>query len=322
MADRHEPTDLSRIRTYPLSTRDHRVSVERFGRTVPADATVEALLHALPDVLGAKALRDIATAIIDARRGRHGVALAIGGHVIKVGVSPVLIDLLDQGVITSVAMNGAAAIHDWEIAAVGGTSEDVADHLFRGRFGLADETGQALNDACRQAQRDGTGLGAALGAAIVRDGLPHRHYSILGHAHELDIPVTVHVSVGADIVHQHPSADGGAIGAASHLDFRRLISIVSELDGGVWINCGSAVQLPEVFLKALSCAINLGHDVRRMTTVNLDLQRHYRTDENVLRRPTAAGGTSLQLLGHHEINIPLLAAAIAIEDRRLGRSDR
>jgi hypothetical protein len=231
-------------------------------------------------------------------------------------LAPVVIAMMEEGTITALAMTGASAIHDWEIAAIGATSEDVARGLHTGRFGMAEETGRELNDAAREAAASGAGFGETLGRRIVAASLPHYRKSILARAHELGIPATVHVAIGSDIVHQHPSADGGAIGSATFTDFRRLVTIVSELAGGVWINLGSAVQLPEVFLKALSIAENLGHDVQGFATANLDMMRHYRTDENVLRRPTLGKGRSFALTGHHEINVPLLAAAIGLERAR------
>ncbi len=235
---------------------------------------------------------------------------------VKVGLAPVLIGMMEEGTISALALTGAGAIHDWEIAAIGATSEDVGRGLHEGRYGMADETGRALNDAAREAAASGDGFGEVLGRRIVEAGLPHREASLLARAFALNIPVTVHVAIGSDIVHQHPSADGAAIGAATFTDFRKLVTIVSSLSGGVWINLGSAVQLPEVFLKAMSIAENLGSALSGFATANLDMIRHYRTDENVLRRPTAAKGRSFSLTGHHELNVPLLAAAVGLERAR------
>jgi hypothetical protein len=246
----------------------------------------------------------------------------MGAHVVKVGLAPVVIQMLDAGVVTALVMNGAGAIHDWEIAAIGATSEDVASSLHDGRFGMAEETGRELSEAAREAAARGEGFGETLGRRIVAASLPHRDVSLLARASELGIPATVHVAVGSDIVHQHPHADGAAIGAASFTDFRRLVTVVAGLAGGVWINCGSAVQLPEVFLKALSVAQNLGHEVSGFVTANLDMIRQYRTEENVLRRPTAGRGRSFSLIGHHEIQVPLLAAAILAERARRGEPGR
>jgi len=316
MADRVDPADLSRVTTYPLAERANKVRVDEFARPVTASSSLPDFLEGLPDILAVKVLRELAAAIVQARAERRTVAVAAGAHVVKVGVSPVLIGMMEEGTVTALALNGAGAIHDWEIAAIGATSEDVGRELHLGRFGMAEETGRALNDAAAEAARTGRGLGEVLGRRIVEARLPHRAKSLLARAHELSIPATVHVAIGSDIVHQHPTADGAAIGAATFTDFRRLVTIVSGLSGGVWINLGSAVQLPAVFLKALSIAENLGHDPSGCATANLDMIRQYRTDENVLRRPTLGRGRSFALTGHHEINVPLLAAAVGLERAR------
>jgi hypothetical protein len=316
MTQRVPPADLSRVVTYPLAERANKVRVDEFGRAVIASSSLGDFLDGLPDVLAVKVLRELAAAIVQARAEGHTVAVALGAHVIKVGLAPVLIGMMEEGTIDALAMNGAGAIHDWEIAAIGATSEDVGRVLHQGRFGMAEETGRALNGAAKEAAASGAGFGETLGRTIVASGLRHRDKSVLARAHELGIPATVHVAIGSDIVHQHPSADGAAIGAATFTDFRKLVTIVSGLSGGVWINIGSAVQLPEVFLKALSIAENLGHDVTGFATANLDMIRHYRTDENVLRRPTLGKGKSFGLTGHHELNVPLLAAAVGLERAR------
>ena len=316
MGRRVPPADLRRVTTYPLAERSNKVRVDEFGRTVVASSSLGDFLDGLPDVLAVKVLRELAAAIVQAREEGHTVAAAIGAHVVKVGLAPVVIGMMEDGTIDALAMNGAGAIHDWEIAAIGATSEDVGRELHQGTFGMAEETGRALNQAAKDAAAAGEGFGEALGRAIVTAGLPHRGKSVLACAYELGIPATVHVAIGSDIVHQHPSADGAAIGAATFTDFRRLVTVVSGLSGGVWLNIGSAVQLPEVFLKALSVAANLGHDVSGFVTANLDMIRHYRTDENVLRRPTLGKGKSFGLTGHHELNVPLLAAAVGLERAR------
>jgi len=310
------PADLSRVTTYPLASRSNKVRVDEFARPVAASSSLADFLDGLPDVLAVKVLRELAAAIVQARAEDRPVALAAGAHVVKVGLAPVLIGMMEEGTITALALTGAGAIHDWEIAAIGATAEDVGRGLHEGRYGMAEETGRALNEAAQDAARGGAGLGETLGKHIAGSSLPHRAMSLLGRAFELKIPVTVHVAIGGDTVHQHPSADGAAIGAATFIDFRKLVTVVSGLSGGVWINAGSAVQLPEVFLKALSIAVNLGHDVSGLATANLDMARHYRTDENVLRRPTFGRGLSFSLTGHHEINVPLLAAAVALERAR------
>ena len=316
MDDRTPPADLSRVRTHPLAERANKVKLEDFGKPVDPVDSHDEFVDGLPNILAGRTLRELASAIVDARAAGREVVVAMGAHVVKVGIAPVLIRLMEDRVVTALALNGAGAIHDWEIAAIGETSEHVAAVLHQGRFGMAAETGLALNEAAKEAAARGEGLGAALGRRICDAGLPHRGASLLARAHELSIPATVHVAIGSDIVHQHPSADGAAIGSATFTDFRRLVTVVSRLSGGVWINLGSAVQLPEVFLKALSVAENLGHDVSGFATANLDMIRHYRTDENVLRRPTLGKGRAFGLTGHHEINVPLLAAAIGIERAR------
>lgn len=318
MANHVPPADLRGVRTYPIATRKNKVSIADLGRPVDPTAPVGAFLDALPRLLGAETLRALALEIARARKGGRTVGWAIGAHVIKVGLAPVLIRMMEEGGLTALALNGAGAIHDWELAATGATSEEVAEVLASGRFGMAEETGRALNEAAREAADRGDGLGETLGRRIVEEARPHRSVSVLARAWELGIPCTVHVAIGSDIVHQHPSADGAAIGAATFTDFRRLVTVVAGLAGGVWVNCGSAVQLPETFLKALSVAANLGHDVSDFATANLDMLRHYRTDENVLRRPTSGRGRAYALTGHHEIHVPLLAAAVALAAEGLG----
>jgi hypothetical protein len=316
MSDRFPPADLTRVRTYPLAERTHKVTVEEFASPVDGKGSLSAFLDGLPRLLGAQTLRDLADAVVSARARGRPVVLAMGAHVIKVGLSPVVVQLMEEGTVTAVALNGAGAIHDWEVAAVGATSEDVPAVLHHGRFGMAAETGEALNGAASEAAARGVGFGETLGRHIVEGQLPHRGASVLARAFELGVPVTVHVALGSDIVHQHPSADGAAIGQATFTDFRRLVTVVAGLSGGVWINCGSAVQLPETFLKALSVAENLGHVLEGFATANLDMIRHYRTEENVLRRPTQGKGRAFALTGQHEILLPLLVAAIA---QRRGR---
>ncbi len=320
MSDPIHPADLTRVRTVPLAERAHKVSVDAFARPVDAGASLETFLDGLSDVLAARALRGLARAVVAARAEARPVVWALGAHVVKVGVSPVLVQLMEHGWISALAMNGAAAIHDWEIAAVGATSEDVERGLEQHRFGLAEETGSELNAAAKQAHATGAGLGSVLGRRIAESNRAHQAQSLLAAAWRLDLPATVHVAIGSDIVHQHPSADGAAIGASSFNDFRRLVTVVGGLTGGVWVNCGSAVQMPEVFLKALSLAGNLGNAPGEFVTANLDMTRQYRTEMNVLRRPHGAGGSAFNLIGHHEINVPLLAAAIEVEGARHARA--
>jgi deoxyhypusine synthase len=310
------PADLSRVKTYPLASRSNKVRVDEFARTVAASSSLGDFLDGLPDVLAVKVLRELAAAIVQARAEMRPVVVAAGAHVVKVGLAPVLIGMMEEGTISALALTGGAAIHDWEIAAIGATSEDVGRGLHEGRYGMADETGRALNGAAREAAASGEGFGEVLGRRIIEAALPHRESSLVASAYSLGVPATVHVAVGGDVVHQHPSADGAAIGAAAFTDFRKLVTVVSALSGGVWINMGSAVHLPEVFMKAVSIASNLGHDLSGFATANLDMIRQYRTDENVLRRPTLGKGKSFSLTGHHEINVPLLAAAVGLERAR------
>ncbi|MBM4016103.1 MAG: hypothetical protein FJ293_14220 [Planctomycetes bacterium] len=296
---------LDRLKTYALSERPSLVSKEGFARIEPPPpGAVAALLAALPDVLGAKALRRLARALLDARRDRAPVLFGIGAHVLKVGLSPLLVDLMERGFVQGLAMNGAGAIHDVELALIGATSEDVASALKDGSFGMARDTAEFLNGAVKAGSADGLGFGAAVGRAIDRAALPHRELSVLWQCFRRGIPGTVHVTLGADIVHMHGSADGAAIGAASLADFRRFAEAVAQLERGAYVNVGSAVTLPEVFLKALAIARNLGATVERFTTANLDQLPHYRPRMNVLDRP--AGGQALDLRGHHEILLPLL----------------
>jgi len=322
MADPLKPADLSRVRTHPLSERPAKVGVEQFADPGGADASVREFLAGLSDLLAVRRLRGLAAAVARARSAGRPVIWALGGHVIKTGQAPVLIRLMRRGMISGLVLNGAAAIHDWEIAVAGSTSEDVAANLDRGTFGLAEETGAEFAAAAREARERGEGYGPALARRMLDRELPYREHSILAAAAELSVPTTVHVAIGSDVVHQHPSADGAAIGEATFTDFRRLVTLVSGLSGGVWINVGSAVQLPEVFLKALSVAGNLGHGVDDLTTADLDMIPSYRTEENVLRRPTRNSGQSFRLIGHHELNLPLLAAAIEVASEPSGGPPR
>lgn len=305
-----EPMDLAGLRTYPLASRPSKVGVAAFARPVEAGATLRDFLDALPRVLAADDLRAVAAAVRAARERGLPVVAGLGGHVIKTGCAPVLVDLMRRGVLTAFAVNGACLVHDFEIAVVGGTSEDVDATLGSGSFGASEETGRHLNGAAAAAASDGIGLGEAVGREIARLRPPHAGASLLHAAYEARVPVTVHVAIGNDVTHIHPSADGGAIGAASHRDFRLLCSIVAGLDGGgVYLNLGSAVILPEVFLKAVTVVRNRQR-LEGFVTANLDFVQHYRPLTNVVRRPTAGSGRGYAITGHHEIMIPLLAAAI------------
>ena len=313
MEDRYDPADFRKIRTHSLEKRENKIAVEAFASVTDTQAPLADFLDDLPDVLAVRSLRNIARAVADAHANGKLVVWAMGAHPIKVGLSPVLIDLMNRGIINALVFNGAGAIHDWEIAALGETSEDVAAGLDDGSFGMVDETGRALAEAAREAAEAGEGLGQVLGRRIAQSDLRHRELSLLATAYRLGIPATVHVAIGGDIVHMHPEADGASIGAATFTDFRRLATVVGRLGQGVWIHCGSAVQIPEVFLKALTIARNLGNRFDPITMANLDMLRHYRVEQNVLRRPTRLGGAAYNLIGHHEINVPLLSAAIRLE---------
>ncbi len=308
--------DLSRVRTVPLDRRPSKVAARSLGRPVRAGLTVRALVDGLPDLLAAHELRVAAAAIARAVRRGKPVILGMGAHPIKVGLGPLIVDLLRRERLAAVALNGACLVHDFELAAVGRTSEDVGPGLDRGLFGMARETGEFLNRAIVAGAAAGVGLGQAVGQAILAAPLPFRAGSILATAARLDLPATVHVAIGTDIIHMHPGADGAAIGSTSMRDFRLLAGVVARLGGGVYLNLGSAVVLPEVFVKALNLARNVGHRVRDFTTIDMDFQRHYRPGVNVVTRPTAAGGHGIHLTGHHEIMFPLLWAAVEDTLRR------
>jgi hypothetical protein len=317
-----KPIDLSGISTYPLASRPSKVSVRDFARPLSDDEVsgVSGLLDSLPRLLGAEALREVAAAIVEARSKRRAIIWGLGGHVIKTGLAPVLIDLARRGFATAVALNGSGVIHDFEIALAGTTSEDVDEALGSGAFGMAEETGRLVNEAINRGAADGLGIGEAIGRALTDRHPPFAEYSLLHAAYSLRIPATVHVTIGTDIIHLHPHAEGGAIGAASHRDFRLFTSLVRDLGGGgVYLNIGSAVTLPEVFLKAVTVVRNLGDELRGLTTVNCDFLQHYRPLTNVVRRPVAGGaGRGFALTGHHELMIPLLAAAVRVRENAEG----
>jgi hypothetical protein len=305
----YREADLRRLTTVPVAGRRNKVDPSLLATPPGADRSFAAFLDSLPDVLAARDLRSVIAGVAAAARARRGVVLLVGGHVIKVGLGPLLRTLLARRVVTHVALNGAAAIHDFELAAFGGTSEDVESGLADGSFGMAEETGTEMNAAITAAGAAGQGLGVGLARALAaRAARPGGDASVLVAAHELDVPVTVHVAIGAEIIHQHPAADGAAIGATSHRDFRRLAGSVPALDqGGAVLNLGSAVVLPEVFLKALTIARNLeGGRPTHFLAADFDMQRHYRPRLNVVQRPTRAGGAGNLLTGHHELLLPML----------------
>jgi Deoxyhypusine synthase len=309
----YEEFDLSAIRTYPLKSRKSRVRVDDFARPAPPGVSVHALIDSLPNVLAAADFKAAVRAIVQARQSDGGVVWGLGAHVIKTGLGPVLIDLMERGFVSAIAANGAVIIHDFEIALVGATSEDVDEALGPGRFGMADETGRLLNAAIAEGVAAGLGLGQAVTTYLAKKDPQYARASVLAAAARLQIPVTVHVAVGTDIIHMHPAASGAAIGEGSLRDFRYFVSNVARLERGVYLNCGSAVVLPEVFLKAVALAHNRGIALAELTTINLDFVRHYRPTSNVVSRPTAGTGRGYSLVGHHEIMIPLLAAAVKSE---------
>ncbi|MGD0290037.1 MAG: hypothetical protein ABSC63_10345 [Candidatus Binataceae bacterium] len=304
------PIDPSRARTRKLDTLSRLVKQDQLAAPVAAGASIREFLGALPDTLAARDLRDLARAIADAHRGRRAFLLMMGAHPLKVGLGPLIRDLIREGTLTAIASNGAAIIHDFELAFAGRTSEDVAAELADGSFGMAEETGAFLNGAARIAANEGRGLGEIVGREIARSKFRFRDASIFAAAHAAGIPATVHVTLGADIIHMHPSADGAAIGAGTFADFHRLVAVVGGLARGVVLNLGSAVVMPEVFLKALNLARNLGRKVDRFTAADMDFVRHYRPRMNVVERPTIGGGRGIMLTGHHELMFPLLVAAL------------
>jgi len=313
-----KPFDLSRVRTTPIRSRKSLVTVAGFGRPGTPDARLSAFLDSMPRFLGMEALRALAAATARAHRRGRGVVAAMGGHVVKTGCSPYLLDLMERGVVTGLALAGSTAIHDFETALVGETSEDVAGGLEEGGYGMSDETGVAFAAAAAQGAARGTGLGRALGEILEKARAPHRRVSLLATAARLGLPATVHVAVGTDIVHMHPAARGADIGEATFTDFRIACTVVSGLSGGVWLNLGSAVVLPEVFLKAVTVARNAGHPVRDLTTGSFDMFRMYRPETNVVRRPAKRG---YSVLGHHEVLIPLFHALV-LKEIGAGRAKR
>jgi len=305
---RFKPISSKGIKTYSIKNRKSKVRVEAFARPPKSGSTIGDFLDGLPDILAAKDLISVASAVVKAHKTGKTVAIGMGAHVIKVGISPLIIALMEAGVVNAVAMNGACVVHDFETAYAGCTSEDVDEVIGSGEFGMAEETGRLVNTAIKKGA--GKGLGRAVGEMIAASRFPYKDKSILAAGARLDIPVTVHVALGTDILHIHPSMDGAATGKASMRDFQTFASVVASLEAGVYINAGSAVILPEVFLKAITLVRNLGHKVEKFTAVNMDFIQHYRPLTNVVRRPTSKGGAGYRLTGHHEIMFPLLYAAI------------
>jgi hypothetical protein len=308
---RVEPLDLSKLATYPLASRKSKVGGEQLGKPSQPGRGFRDFWESLPDVLAARDLRDLVARMSLAREGGRAILWGLGAHVIKVGLSPVVIDLMKRGYVQGLALNGAGIIHDFELAVAGHTSEEVGEALGEGKFGMAEETGALLNEAIREGVASGLGLGEAVSKFLADLGPAHPDSSLLLNAYRLAIPVTVHVAVGTDIIHMHPKASGEAIGAGSLLDFRLFAGVVRGLDrGGVYLNFGSAVLLPEVFLKAVSVVRNLGYALTDFSTANFDFIRHYRPRVNVVERPVTGKGRGFDFVGHHEILMPLLAAAL------------
>jgi hypothetical protein len=310
----YETFDLSGIKTYPLRSRQSKVGLAQFATPYKKGAGVDGLVKSLPGLLAAQDFKNVVDAIVTAKRDGRAIIWGLGAHVLKTGLSPVLVDLMERGYVSAIATNGAGIIHDFEIALSGGTSEDVDATLGPGTFGMAEETGTQLNHAIVEGVLAGLGLGQSVGKFLDAAKPPFAQISVAATAWRLQIPLTVHVAIGTDIIHMHPQASGAAIGEASLRDFKYFVSCVSRLEGGVYLNCGSAVVLPEVFLKAVAISRNEGRSLDGLTTVNLDFLRHYRPLTNVVTRPTAGTGKGYALTGHHELLIPLLAAAIVERD--------
>jgi len=306
----YQEFDLSGIKTYPLRSRQSKVGLAQFAAPYKKGSGVDGLVKSLPGLLAASDFKHVVEAIVTAKRDGRAIIWGLGAHVLKTGLSPVLVDLMERGYVSAIATNGAGIIHDFEIALSGGTSEDVDATLGPGTFGMAEETGTQLNRAIVEGAHAGLGLGQSVGKFLDSAKPPFAQISIVATAWRLQIPLTVHVAVGTDIIHMHPQASGAAIGETSLRDFKYFVSCVSRLERGVYLNCGSAVVLPEVFLKAVAVSRNEGRSLEGLTTVNLDFLRHYRPLTNVVTRPTAGSGKGYALTGHHELLIPLLAAAI------------
>ncbi len=306
----YEDFDLSGVRTYPLASRKSKANAADFAKPYREGGGMASLVNSLPDILAAADFKAVVAAIRSAQAGDRGIVWGLGAHVIKTGLGPILIDLMERGFVSAIATNGAGIIHDFELALSGGTSEDVDEALGPGRFGMAEETGELLNAAINDGVKTGLGLGQSVGRRLREMKPAHESLSVVAAAARLQIPVTVHVAIGTDIIHMHRRASGAALGEGSLRDFRYFVSNVAKLKGGVYLNCGSAVVLPEVFLKAVAVARNQGISLDQLTTVNMDFTRLYRPQTNVVSRPVAGVGKGYSLIGHHEIMIPLLAAAL------------
>ncbi len=311
-----QPLSFDEINTYELASRPSKVTVENFAKPTEKEDSLKTFLEKLPDILAVRSMRELAGQIRRAKKLNKPIVLGIGGHVIKTGLAPVIIDLMKRGFVSAIASNGSVLVHDAEIALVGFTSEDVDATLGKGDFGAARETGEILNTAAKNGMKDRIGLGEAIGREVSQNNPPNADVSLLCQTYKRKIPFTAHLTIGADIGHFHPSSDGAALGATSHTDFKLFCSIIKELNGGgVYLNLGSAVVMPEIFLKAVTVIRNLGFSLEDFTTANFDFIQHYRPTTNVVRRPTAGGaGSGFSITGHHEIMIPLLAAHILCAD--------
>ena len=307
-----KPISLEKVKTYPLASRPSKVTIQDFAKPITEESSLRDYLSSLPNILAVQNLRELAARMRHARDLKKPIIWGLGGHVIKTGLAPIIIDLMKRGLVTAIAANGSVLVHDAEIAMVGSTSEDVDATLGEGIFGGADETGRLLNGAARTGALERVGLGEVVGHALTDRNPPHAEHSLLCAAYENKVPFTAFITIGGDIAHFHPSADGGALGATSHTDFRLLAEMVRQMNGGgVYLNVGSAVTLPEVFLKCVTLVRNLGHELRDITTANFDFLQSYRPLTNVVRRPTADGaGQGYAITGHHELTIPLLAAEL------------
>lgn len=310
MKSLEKPLDLNRITFTSLKQKRHKVGERSFSTPWKKSGTFTDFLDSLPEILSGKDFKEVVERIVKAVQQRRMVLLGMGAHPIKVGLNPILIDLMKRGVLKGIGMNGACLVHDVEIAMVGHTSEEVEEELNRGTFGMVKETHETINHAIQEGVRKGWGIAESIGRKILSENFPHKHLSLLAAGQKSGVPITAHIAIGTDINHMGPSADGSAIGKGSLQDFRTFASLVSRLEKGVFINLGSAVILPEVFLKALALARNLGHPLSNLTTVNMDFIHQYRPSVNVVRRPTLKGGKGYTLIGHHEIMVPLLAAAV------------
>jgi len=306
----YKPIDLTKLKTYSLFDRKSKVSVTDFAKPWQKGATFKNFLDSLPDILAGDQIQKVISSITSAVKNKKTIVFAMGAHVIKVGLNPIVIDLINRNVISSVAMNGAGIIHDLEIAMAGQTSEDVSESIEDGSFGMAHETCTFLCDAINKAQDESIGLGEAVGRFIIEKDLPYKDKSILATCSKKGIPATIHIAIGTDIIHMHAKFDPMKAGGATHKDFRTFASVITTLNKGVYLNVGSAVILPEIFLKAVTLVRNLGYFLEDFTTVNMDFIKHYRPVANVVNRPTAKGGQGINLIGHHEIMLPIIAAGV------------